>query len=157
MKLSVAVVSSTRQKILISRFTRSELLRKIPSFILEAIETDVNLKMTSCRLSDLKESAYEFTYDIASSYNYDKVGEFFDSLSTLRKRLIALFEFHEIDLAIPAYDFRSVKSQEQNDADFSICRVAAVGKRGRHRSTRTNTQSVCRTLFLPGSKLGKRL
>lgn len=120
MKLSVAVVSSTRQKILISRFTRSELLRKIPSFILEAIETDVNLKMTSCRLSDLKESAYEFTYDIASSYNYDKVGEFFDSLSTLRKRLIALFEFHEIDLAIPAYDFRSVKSQEQNDDNQHI-------------------------------------
>ena len=78
--------------------------------IRESIEKDAKLKMTSCRLSDLKESGFEFTFDIASSFNYDEVGEFFDALSTLRKRLVTQFESHGIDLAIPAYAFRKALS-----------------------------------------------
>jgi len=64
--------------------------------------------MTSCRLSSLNDSAYEFTYDIGSLYDYTTVGEFFDSLSALRKRLIISLENNAIDLAIPAYDFRNM-------------------------------------------------
>jgi len=108
MKLSVAVVSSTRQKISINRFTRPESLIKIPNLIREAIENDKKLNMTSCRLSSLNDSAYEFTYDIGSLYDYTTVGEFFDSLSALRKRLIISLENNAIDLAIPAYDFRNM-------------------------------------------------
>ena len=110
MKLALAVVSSTRQKVSIGRFTPSSLLRQVPLLIRKSIEKDAKFKMTSCRLSDLKESGFEFTFDIASSFNYDEVGEFFDALSTLRKRLVTKFESHGIDLAIPAYAFRKALS-----------------------------------------------
>ena len=108
-KTIIAVVKNLKHSISISYQTSREKRQEIPKIIQMVIDADPNLSMTSCRLSALSEYSLDYTFILESEH--DNAGDFFNSIATMKERILRAFEDQDIDIPFPT----SIEIHPAND------------------------------------------
>ena len=108
-KTIIAVVKNLKHSISISYQTSREKRQEIPKIIQMVIDADPNLSMTSCRLSALSEYSLDYTFILESEH--DSAGDFFNSIATMKERILRAFEDQDIDIPFPT----SIEIHPAND------------------------------------------
>ena len=108
-KTIIAVVKNLKHSISISYQTSREKRQEIPKIIRMVIDADPNLSMTSCRLSALSEYSLDYTFILESEH--DNAGDFFNSIATMKERILRAFEDQDIDIPFPT----SIEIHPAND------------------------------------------
>ena len=108
-KTIIAVVKNLKHSISISYQTSREKRQEIPEIIQMVIDADPNLSMTSCRLSALSEYSLDYTFILESEHN--NPGDFFNSIATMKERILRAFEDQDIDIPFPT----SIEIHPAND------------------------------------------
>ncbi len=98
-KTIIAIVKNLKHSISIAYQTAREKRQEIPNIIQTVIDADPNLSMTSCRLSALSEYSLDFTFLLGSEH--DNVGDFFNSIATMKEGILRAFEDQNIDIPFP--------------------------------------------------------
>ena len=99
-KTIIAVVKNLKHSISISYQTSREKRQEIPKIIQMVIDADPNLSMTSCRLSALSEYSLDYTFILESEH--DNAGDFFNSIATMKERILRAFEDQDSDIPFPS-------------------------------------------------------
>ena len=108
-KTIIAVVKNLKHSISISYQTSREKRQEIPKIIQMVIDADPNLSMKSCRLSALSEYSLDYTFILASEHV--NAGDFFNSIATMKERILRAFEDQNIDIPFPT----SIEIRPAND------------------------------------------
>ena len=108
-KTIIAVVKNLKHSISISYQTSREKRQEISKIIQIAIDADPNLSMTSCRLSALSEYSLDYTFILKSEH--DNAGDFFNSIATMKERILRAFEDQDIEIPFPT----SIEIHPAND------------------------------------------
>ncbi len=98
-KTVIAIVNNLKHSVSIAYDTPKHKRQDVPSIIRRVVESDMCLKLGSCRLSALSDYSLDFTFFIDSAY--DDTGEFFDAVARMKEGLLQAFEANEIEIPLP--------------------------------------------------------